>query len=97
MNKYENGKMYMIYSLDSPVVLPYYGSTIESILRRKTKHKSKYTCFLRGTSNKNSSSFNIIKRGNWDMVLILNYPCETLKELKAREGYHIRNNPCVNK
>jgi len=97
MNKYENGKMYMIYSLDSPVVLPYYGSTIESIPRRKSKHKSKYNCFLRGTSKGYYSSFDIMKRGNWDMVLIENCPCENLKELERREGEYIRNNPCVNK
>ena len=97
MNKYENGKLYMIYSLDSPVVLPYYGSTIESIPRRKSKHKSKYNCFIRGTSKGYYTCFDIIKRGNWDIGQIENYRCENLKELEAREGYYIENTPCVNK
>ena len=87
----------MIYSLDSPVVLPYYGSTISSIPRRKTSHKSKYKRFIEGKTNKYYSSFDIMKRGNWDMVLIENCPCENLKELERREGEYIRNNPCVNK
>ena len=95
MTKYQDSKIYMVYSKDSPVLLPYYGSTTQTIKRRKSKHKSSYQSFLKGSYHY-VTSFDIIKRGNWDIELMKNYPCNTKAELTLSEGYYIRNNPCVN-
>tara|TARA_R110002020_G_scaffold339026_1_gene554208 strand:+ start:103 stop:450 length:348 start_codon:yes stop_codon:yes gene_type:complete len=32
----------------------------------------------------------------YEIILVENYPCESKKELELREGWYIRENPCVN-
>ena len=47
MPDYSKSKIYMIYSKDSPVLLPYYGSTVATLKIRKGEHKTSYDRFLR--------------------------------------------------
>jgi len=42
MPEYSKGKIYMIYSTDSSVLLPYYGSTTLSLNRRFQVHKAHF-------------------------------------------------------
>jgi hypothetical protein len=96
MNKYQNGKIYEIFDKDDLEAPGYFGSTCRTLKVRKACHKNKYTSFLNGKHNY-VTSFEIIREGNWDIKLIENFPCETNTELERREGFYIRNNPCVNK
>ena len=43
------------------------------------------------------TSFDVLQNGNYDIVLIESYPCNSKDELHARERYHTNNIDCVNK
>ena len=86
MNKYKGGKIYKI--IDNTNGNIYIGSTIQSLHKRKSQHKAE--------GNKKCMSKFIIKNGDYDMVLIENYPCESKEELHIRERYYIENNDCIN-
>jgi len=84
MNRYFRGKIYKI--IDNTNSNVYYGSTTETLEVRLRLHK-----------NLNCSSRDIIANGDYDIILIENYPCNSKKELETRERYFIENNQCVNK
>jgi len=53
----------------------YVGSTCEPILaRRLAGHVRKYKCYLNGQQNY-VTSFEILKNGNYEIILIENYGC----------------------
>lgn len=85
MNKYNNGKIYKI--VDNTNNNVYYGSTIETLGERLSVHKY----------NKNCRSRLIINNGDYDIILIENYPCESKEQLETRERHYIENNKCINK
>ena len=74
----------------------YYGSTINKINIRLTKHKTDYKGYLEGNRNY-TTSFSIIKNNNYKYELVEEVECETKYELYTRERYYIENNICVNK
>jgi hypothetical protein len=74
----------------------YYGSTIDSLPKRKGKHKYNYGKWLNGEYGY-TTSFELFKLGHVDIVLVENYPCKDKYELFARERYYIDNNTCLNK
>ena len=84
MSKYERGKIYKI--VDNTNNNIYIGSTIQTLKERLRCHEK----------DLDSSSKSIIDNGDYDILLIENYPCESKKELEAREGFYIRNNDCIN-
>lgn len=84
--KYENGKIYKL--IDNTNGNIYIGSTIQSLSKRKNQHKEK--------RNKCTSKY-IIENGDYDIILIENYPCNSKEELLARERYYIENTECINK
>lgn len=84
MSDYTNGKIYKIIGSG----LTYYGSTIQSLKARMRQHENiKSVC----------SSKQIIDNGEYEVVLVENYPCNCKKELLMRERYYVENNECVNK
>ncbi len=86
-NKYQNGKIYKI--VNDVENLTYYGSTIEKLCRRMSKH--------RADSKRFSKRYE--KFGNlYDckIILIENYPCNNKEELIKRERFYIENNKCIN-
>ena len=89
---YQKGKIYKIYSLNGTAEDVYYGSTTQTLSRRmakhRTDHKAKRTC---------TSCILLNKYDDCIIELVENYPCNSIEELNAREGYYHRNNPCVNK
>ncbi len=89
MVNYNNGKIYKI--ICDTTGDTYYGSTTMALCKRKSVHKD--TAKQEG----NYTSSKIINGGNWRMVLIEAYSCNTKEELFAREQYYIENFPCVNK
>ena len=85
MTDYSKGKIYKIVCNETGE--EYYGSCVCLLSKRKHVHKDK---------SNNCTSKQIVERGNWDIVLVEDYPSETKFELRRRERYYIQNNPCVN-
>ena len=85
-NKYNNSKIYKIVCNITNEV--YYGSTIKTLNNRLSNHKS---------SKNNTTSRIIIKRGDYKIELVENYPCTCKAKLHKREGYYQLNYPCINK
>ena len=90
MPDYSNGKIYRIICNNTGNM--YIGSTCCALSRRLAQHKSDYN------KGKNEvASFDIIKEGNYQIVLIENVPCNNKEELERRERFYIENMNCVNK
>jgi len=89
---YKNGKIYKIVSDNTDKI--YIGSTCSMLSKRLHGHKNSYTQFLKGNKT-NTSSSELIKLGNVDIILIENYSCESKEQLHARERYHIEQNKCI--
>tara|TARA_R110001592_G_C12849517_1_gene721714 strand:+ start:83 stop:646 length:564 start_codon:yes stop_codon:yes gene_type:complete len=87
MPNFQNGKIYKIVD-NTNTYENYYGSTTQSLRRRKNEHKKK---------NNACESYKIISLNNWDIILIEEYPCSSYEELREREKYYITNFPCINK
>lgn len=85
MNKFQNGK---IYKLENKITseLLYIGSTCVTLARRKYKHNDK--C-LECPNRLIYKHINTIGKKNIRIVLIENYPCESLYELSQRERYYM--------
>ena len=83
----ENCKIYKIVSMNNPEMV-YYGHTCQTLAQRFATHKSNY--------NKTTSK-QIIDKGDAIILLVEDYPCLNENEARAREGFYILNNVCVNK
>jgi hypothetical protein len=95
MPDYSNGKIYKIVCNITGDV--YIGSTCEPILaRRLAGHVKSYKCWLNGKGNY-VTSFKIIEQGNYDIVLIELFSCDTKDQLHSRESHYTQNIQCVNK
>jgi methionine synthase I (cobalamin-dependent) len=91
---YQNGKIYKIVSQHTDNI--YVGSTCSPLYKRLYEHKKNFKSFLNGKYHY-TSSFDILKFGDCDILLIENYPCESRDELHAREGHYIKSMKCANK
>ena len=76
-NKYQNGKIYKLVCDATPIV--YYGSTIKPLSHRLVQHKGHIDC----------SSRELFQLGNVSIELVEEYPCNSKKELEARERIYI--------
>ena len=83
---YENGKIYKIVSPNTELV--YYGSTVQELRLRFSKHKSDRVCLSR----------KIIELGCASIELIKNFPCSCVEDLEDMEACYIRDDwaGCVN-
>lgn len=95
MEKYQQGKVYAIICRKTG--RRYVGSTLEPTLsRRLAKHLGAFKCWLKhGKCYK--TSFDIIKDGDYYIVLLESYPCNSRDELRMAEQKHIDSCECVNK
>jgi hypothetical protein len=92
---YQNGKVYKIVSNINGKF--YIGSTcMPSLCQRLAKHHSDYKTYLDGKRHY-IISFEILEKGNYDIILLELFPCNSKEELHSRERYYIENNQCVNK
>lgn len=92
-NKYQRAKIYKLIGNG----LTYYGSTCEPTLaRRLATHKGDYNKYING-KGRYITSFEILSTGNYDIVLVENYPCNSKDELHSRERHWIETNECINK
>jgi len=88
MPNYQDGKIYSIVCNITDEC--YIGSTCEpTVARRLATHVRGYRVWKAGKCNK-TSSFHIIDRGDYQIFLIENYPCNSRDELHSREGQIIR-------
>ena len=83
-NKYQDSKIYKIICNITDEI--YIGSTYNTLEERLSIHKC----------NKDCSSKQIINRGDYEIILIKDYPCESDEELRIEEQKYINNNICVN-
>jgi len=86
MPDYQKGKIYRM--VNDELGLTYYGSTTQKLSARKASHKTQRS---KGTSKQ------LFQKGNVEIVLVENFPCDTKEELLMRERYYIENNDCVNR
>lgn len=82
MSDFQKGKIYKIISSNSDSV--YIGSTVQKLNQRLNEHVCLYTN-------------EIVKCGDYKIILIELYPCVTRDELLKREQYWIDNSNVVNK
>jgi len=95
MDKYQRGKIYTIICRKTG--RKYVGSTCEPTLaKRLAKHVVDFKCW---SKNKTcyKTSFDIIKDGDYFIVLLESYPCNSRDELRMCEQKHIDLQECVNK
>ena len=90
MVNYKLGKIYKIVCNITDEI--YIGSTCQPTLaHRLTKHVSDYKQFLKGNKTGKYKSFDIIGRGDYQILLIEAFPCNSKDEMTAREGEIIRS------
>ena len=89
MPDYSKGKIYRISAGD----LTYYGSTAQHYLSNRLAQHRKG--FRRGVPCASALIFQIDPEAK--AVLVENYPCKSIEELRAREQHYIDTSPCVNK
>ena len=95
MVNYQLGKIYKLVCNDTGMT--YFGSTAQSTLaKRLGHHRESYKMYKKGMYA-NCSAFKILENGNYDMILVEDYPCERKEQLIARERWYIENNECCNK
>ena len=92
MVNYQDGKIYKLVGSG----LTYVSSTSQRLSKRLYGHKNNFHQYQKGNC-RNTTSFQIIERGNVDIVLLEKFPCNTKEELHARERYWIEKLDCVNK
>jgi hypothetical protein len=95
MPDFTQAKVYAIKCLTTNK--QYVGSTTKPLHIRLIEHLSSYQCHkLRNTSHY-YSSFEVIKNKNCQIVLLEEWPCTCIEELRRREQLYIINMDCVNK
>ena len=94
MVNYENSKIYKIVDNTNDNI--YIGSTTKLLCQRLAGHRTNYELY-KNKGLKYITSFKILENGDYDIVLLLNYPCNSKEELHAKERYYIETLSCVNK
>lgn len=91
---YQNGKIYKIVSNVSDKI--YIGSTCQPLSKRLSRHRSLYKSYLK-TKKGFTTSFSVLEEGNYEIILVENFPCSNQEELRKRERHFIESLQCVNK
>jgi hypothetical protein len=92
MPNYQNSKIYKLYAiLPDGSIISYYGATTKDLRVRLAGHVQS---FKKGEC---ITSGQIIAAGNYNIMLMENYPCSSREELSAREQHYILYYECVNK
>ena len=91
---YSKGKIYKIVCNTTGLI--YVGSTIQKLCERLRGHRTDYKSYLKGKQHY-TTSFDIIKNDNYEIILIENCPCNSKDELHREERKYIESIRCVNK
>ena len=86
-NKYQNGKIYKLWSLDTDDI--YVGSTCCPLYKRMYKHRDVFR-FGQRSHYKLYREMARLGEASFKIELIEDYPCKNGDELRRREGYWIR-------
>jgi hypothetical protein len=87
VNKYQNGKIYKIWSLETDEI--YVGSTCGPLYKRMFKHREAFR--YGGKSHyKLYQEMSRLGESSFKIELIEDYPCNSSDELHKREGHWIR-------
>ena len=89
MVNYLNGKIYRIVCNDTGK--QYIGSTTSPLTIRLCQHRKLMK------DGRSGSSKEVLKKGNYNIILLEDYPCDKKEHLLARERYYIETMECVNK
>ena len=101
MVNYQQGKIYKITTPHSSEI--YVGSTNYKLLcQRMAKHNEGFKCYQKGKKARYLTSYELLKLGDCEILLLETYPCNGKDELEAREGYWLQKLRdeglvCVNK
>jgi hypothetical protein len=94
----EFGRIYKIVSEQTDKI--YIGSTVKTLSERLESHETDYEKWFCNNFKRTYyyTSFEILKYGDYKIILLEEYPCSCTNELTKREGYYqIKQfNICVN-
>ena len=88
MVNYQNGKIYMIMTENSNDI--YIGSTVQTLTKRLEGHEAHFRIA------RYCSSAEIIKQGDYKIVLVKNFACDSKAELEFEETKYQKDMVCVN-
>ena len=90
---FKHGKIYCIRNTITDDL--YVGSTTQALCKRMTYHRysAKYKNYM---NMKLYLKINELGIDNFYIELIEDYPCDSLEQLRKREGYHIRSMATLN-
>ena len=94
MPDYQKGKIYKLWSPSKNLV--YYGSTVETLASRLSKHIYTHKKYKEDNNNGYCSSYLVIECGDYKMELLEEYACNNKSQLCKKEGEYQQNNECVN-
>jgi len=94
MPDYQKGKIYKLWSPSKNLV--YYGSTIETLASRLSKHIYSYKNYNEDNTKLYYSSHLVLECEDYKMELVEEYPCNNKQQLEKKEGEYIKANKCVN-
>jgi hypothetical protein len=95
MTDYNKGKICRIVC--NITGLTYHGSTCEPTLaKRLAKHVGYFIHFKDGKEQRYKTSFEVLEGGNYTIVLVELFSCNTKMELHQRGRFFIEENDCVN-
>jgi hypothetical protein len=99
MPDYSKAKIYKIKPKgEHPPEDEYIGSTNKLYLSsRMAEHRHTFLSEISKITCSSYALFNIYGLDQCVIELLEEYPCKTRKELLDREGYWIKNSPCINK
>ena len=90
---YTHSKIYKI--IDNTNGNIYIGSTTQKLTQRLGEHTRQYKKYF-NEKFRYVSSFDIIKNGNYEIILIEEVNCNNKEQLHKIERMHIEANECVN-
>ena len=95
MPDYSEAKIYKI--IDNTNDNIYIGSTCQKLSQRLSEHVRHYKSYKESKRQNYMSSFKIIENGDYDIILIKEYNCESKEQLLKKERYYIEKYQCINK
>lgn len=94
MVDYSQGKVYRLVCNLTGLV--YVGSTAQSLSQRLGGHRADYKKNLAG-KKPFITCFKVMEGGNYSIILLERFPCESREELEARERDFMEQMDCVNR
>jgi len=88
----------MVYQIWSPSSTDrYIGSTIQELSARMSGHRAAFKRWSADNTKEFCTSFGVLRFSDAKIELVEIVEFQSLSELKAREGHHIRAGDCLNK